>query len=145
MGTRTAYRGASGLLAGALLLMPLAACGDTAGTGDADATATETTPADETGETTEPTDAGDTAGGGTGADVDCTGNSCSVTLSGDGASADLLGTSIAFGGVENGRATLRVGDTEVSCAQGESVSAGPLSLECTEVTDDSVKLSASLG
>jgi len=77
--------------------------------------------------------------------VSCSGGTCSVTLSGDGADADLLGTSIAFGGVQDGRATLRVGDAEVSCAQGESVSAGPLSLECTKVTDDSVELSASLG
>jgi hypothetical protein len=75
----------------------------------------------------------------------CSGGSCSVTLKGDGASAEILGTDLAFGGVEDGRATLRVGDNEVSCAQGESVSAGPLALECTEVTDDSVELSASLG
>jgi hypothetical protein len=77
--------------------------------------------------------------------VSCSGTSCSVTLSGDGASADVLNQKLAFGGVDNGRATLRVGDKEVSCAQGESVDAGPLSLECTEVTDDSVKLTASLG
>src|SRR3954467_8739400 len=77
--------------------------------------------------------------------VSCSGTSCSVTLSGDGAKADVLNTTLAFGGVDDGRATLRVGDTEVSCAQGESVDAGPLSLECTEVTDDSVKLTASLG
>lgn len=76
--------------------------------------------------------------------VSCSGTTCSVTLTGDGASADLLNTNIAFGGVENGKATLRVGDTEVSCAQGESVGAGPLSLECTEVTEESVKLTASL-
>ncbi len=77
--------------------------------------------------------------------VSCSGTSCTVTLSGDGTSVDLLNTSIAFGGVENGRASLRVGDAEVSCTQGESVSAGPLSLKCTEVTDTSVKLTASLG
>jgi hypothetical protein len=75
----------------------------------------------------------------------CAGTSCSISLSGEGASADVLNTTVAFGGVENGRATLRVGDTEVSCAQGEKVDAGPLALECTEVTDDSVKLTASLG
>lgn len=76
--------------------------------------------------------------------VSCSGTSCSVTLKGDGASADLLNTSIAFGGVENGRATLRVGDKEVSCGQGESVSAGPLRVECTEVTEDAVTVTASL-
>jgi hypothetical protein len=77
--------------------------------------------------------------------VSCSGGSCSVTLKGDGASADILGNNLAFGGVENGRATLRVGDKEVSCAQGENVSAGPLSLECTEVNDDSVTLTAIVG
>jgi hypothetical protein len=77
--------------------------------------------------------------------LSCAGTSCSVTLSGDGASADVFNTTLAFGGVDNGRATLRVGDTEVSCAKGESVDAGPLSLECTEITDDSVKLTASIG
>ncbi len=145
MGTRTAYRGVSGLLAGALLLMPLAGCGDTAGTGDAEATATETAPADETGETTEPTDAGDTAGGGTEADVDCTGNSCSVTLSGDGAEADILGTTIVLGGVENGQATFRVGNQDLTCGEGDTTEAGPLTLECTTVQEDTVTLTATLG
>ena len=118
--------------------MPLAACGDTAGTGDAEATATETTPADETGETTEPTDAGDT-------DVDCTGNSCSVTLSGDGAEADILGTTIVLGGVENGQATFRVGNQDLTCGQGDTTEAGPLTLECTTVQEDTVTLTATLG
>jgi hypothetical protein len=106
--TRPAHLAAT-VLAGGLLLAPLAACHVTS---DA---------------------------------VSCSGTSCSVTLSGDGAKADVLNTTLAFGGVEDGRATLRVGDTEVSCAQGEKVEAGPLALECTEVTDDSVKLTASLG
>jgi len=108
MTTRPA-RLAGTVLAGGLLLAPLAACNVTSDT------------------------------------VSCSGTSCSVTLSGDGAKADLLNTTLAFGGVENGRATLRVGDTEVSCAQGEQVQAGPLTLECSEVGDDSVKLTASLG
>jgi hypothetical protein len=77
--------------------------------------------------------------------VNCSGRSCTVTLSGNGASAEILGKKLAFGGVENGRATLSAGDQSVSCAQGESVSAGPFSLTCTEVTDDSVSLKASLG
>ena len=76
--------------------------------------------------------------------VQCTTSSCTVTLSGDGAEADILGTTLAFAGTENGRASLSVGGTSVSCGQGESVSAGPLSLECTSVTDDSVELTASL-
>jgi hypothetical protein len=100
---------ASTVLAGGLLLAPLAACNVTSDS------------------------------------ASCSGGSCSVTLKGDGASARILGHDLAFGGVQNGRATLRVGNSEVSCAQGQSVSAGPLSLRCSEVTGDSVKLTASLG
>jgi hypothetical protein len=33
----------------------------------------------------------------------------------------------------------------VSCAEGESVNAGPLSVTCTSVTDDAVELTAELG
>ena len=77
--------------------------------------------------------------------VSCSGGSCSVTLSGDGANATVLGKSLAFAGTSGGRATLSVGDASVSCAEGESVSAGPLRLACTKVTDDSVELTASLG
>jgi hypothetical protein len=67
-----------------------------------------------------------------------------VTISGD-ASTSVLGTKISLGDVQDGQATLSVGDREVSCRQGESVSAGPLTLECTTVTQDSVTLTASLG
>ena len=52
---------------------------------------------------------------------------------------------VTFGGVQDGRASLGVGDVSVSCAEGETVTAGPLQLQCTSVTDDSVELSASLG
>jgi hypothetical protein len=100
---------AATVLAGGLLLAPLAACNVTSNS------------------------------------YSCSGTSCAVTLSGDGAEAKVFNTTLAFGGVDNGRATLRVGDHEVSCAEGESVDAGPLSLECTDVTDDSVKLTASIG
>jgi hypothetical protein len=75
--------------------------------------------------------------------VTCSGASCSVTLSGDGAEAEILGTTLSFGGIQDGRASLSVGGASVSCAEGESVSAGPLQLECTSVTDDSVELTAS--
>jgi hypothetical protein len=76
--------------------------------------------------------------------VSCSAGSCTVTLSGDGAEADILGTSLAFAGTKDGRATLSVGGASVSCGQGESVSAGPLALECTKVTDTSVEVTASL-
>ncbi len=76
--------------------------------------------------------------------VSCSTSSCSVTLSGTGAEAEILGTTLTFGGVQDGRAQLSVGGASVSCGEGETVSAGPLSLECSGVTDDSVELSASL-
>ncbi|MCW2742613.1 MAG: uncharacterized protein JWR45_3035 [Blastococcus sp.] len=77
--------------------------------------------------------------------VSCTPTSCTATLSGDGAKAEILGTTLEFGGVQDGRATLGVGGASVSCAEGEKVSAGPLSVTCTSVTDDAVELTASLG
>lgn len=76
--------------------------------------------------------------------VSCSGSKCTVTLAGDGASAQILGQKVEFAGTKDGRATLGVGDASVSCAQGESVSAGPLSVTCTSVTDGAVELTASL-
>jgi hypothetical protein len=58
---------------------------------------------------------------------------------------DIFSTTLRFGGVQDGRASLSVGDASVSCGDGETVTAGPLQLECSTVTDDSVELSASLG
>ncbi|MCO7222279.1 hypothetical protein [Klenkia sp. PcliD-1-E] len=77
--------------------------------------------------------------------VSCSGNSCTATIEGEGAEASVLGTSVVLGGVQDGRATLSVGDAQVSCATGESVSAGPLSLTCTSVEEGRVELTASLG
>jgi hypothetical protein len=75
----------------------------------------------------------------------CDTNSCTVTLSGDGAEVDLpIGPTISLSSVQDGRASISVGGASVSCAEGESVSAGGLGLECTSVTEDEVKLSASL-
>ncbi|WP_138757195.1 hypothetical protein [Modestobacter altitudinis] len=162
MGTRRVQRRrvSALVLAGGLTLVPLAACGDDSQPGAADATpevsVTESSPAEVTDgadQTTESTDAATgTAGSAeasgesdSDADVDCSGRECTVTLTGDGAEADVLGTSVVLGGVENGRATFRIGDQEVSCGQGESVSAGPLTLACSSVTDDAVAMTASLG
>ncbi len=72
-------------------------------------------------------------------------NSCTVTLSGENTEVDIFSTTLRFGGVQDGRASLSVGDASVSCGDGETVTAGPLQLECSTVTDDSVELSASLG
>ena len=76
--------------------------------------------------------------------VSCSGTKCTATLSGDSASAEILGTKVEFAGTKDGRATLGVGDASVSCAEGESISAGPLSVTCTKVSEGSVEITASL-
>ncbi|TYP87869.1 hypothetical protein [Blastococcus xanthinilyticus] len=77
--------------------------------------------------------------------VSCASGTCTVTLSGAGAEAEILGTTLSFDGVQDGRASLSVGGTSVSCGEGESVAAGPLQLSCSGVSDDSVELTATLG
>ena len=77
--------------------------------------------------------------------VSCTTSSCTATLSGDSAEAEIFGTTVSFGGIQDGRASLSVGGAGVSCAEGDSVGAGPLQLECTSVTADAVEIKASLG
>lgn len=77
--------------------------------------------------------------------LSCSGSECSVTLTGSDAQVEVLGTSLSFGGVQDGRASLSVGDTSVSCAEGENLAVGSLSLTCTTVEADSVELTASLG
>jgi hypothetical protein len=153
MRTRPAQpgRGAAILIAGALALLPLTGCSDTdAGDPQAtsEATDAETSPAEDTtaAEAAEGTDGGDEdAGTDVGSDVDCSGTTCSVTLTGDGAEADILGTSVILGGVEDGRATFRIGDEEVTCGEGDEVSAGPLTLECSSVEEGRVTMTAGLG
>jgi hypothetical protein len=86
-----------------------------------------------------------TACGFTSDNVSCTTSSCTATLDSDGAKAEILGTTLEFSGVTDGRATLGVGDASVSCAEGEKVSAGPLAVTCTSVTEDAVEVTASLG
>jgi hypothetical protein len=100
---------AAGLLAGGLVLAPLAGCSLSSN------------------------------------NVSCSTSSCTATLSGDGAEAEILGTTVTFGGVQDGKASLGVGGASVSCAEGESLAAGPLQLECTSVTEDAVEITASLG
>ena len=77
--------------------------------------------------------------------VSCSGKQCSATLSGSGAEASFFGNDLAFAGTQDGRATVSVGGTSYSCAQGESVAAGPLSVTCTTVAEDSLTITASLG
>ena len=76
--------------------------------------------------------------------VTCSPSSCTVTLEGSDAQVEVLGTELTFSGTQDGRASLGVAGADVSCAEGESVTAGPLELECTTVTEESVELKASL-
>ena len=76
--------------------------------------------------------------------VSCSTSGCTVTLEGTDAQVEVLGTTLTFGGTQDGKASLGVAGANVSCAEGESVAAGPLQLECTSVTEDSVELKASL-
>ena len=75
----------------------------------------------------------------------CSGVTCTVTLTGSGSTVDVLGQHLAFAGTKGDTATISIGDRRISCTQGQSVDAGPLTLSCSEVTADSVKLRASLG
>lgn len=148
MNIRIADRRASVLVAGALLFAPLAACSSTTEPAETDATATEateTSAAEEPEASESPEATGEGTDTGTESDVDCSGTSCSVTLTGDGAEADILGTSVVLGGVENGEATFRIGNEEVTCGEGDTTEAGPLTLECSSVGDGTVTMTASLG
>ena len=76
--------------------------------------------------------------------VNCSAGSCTVTLDGNGAEVEVFGNTVTLGSVQDGRAALEVAGASVSCTEGESVAAGPLSLECTSVTADAVELTATL-
>ena len=76
--------------------------------------------------------------------VDCSGDSCSVTLESGSGETEVLGTTLSYDGFADGEATVSVGEETVSCAEGDSVSAGPLELECTTVSEDSLTLTATL-
>ncbi|MCZ2818312.1 hypothetical protein [Modestobacter sp. VKM Ac-2984] len=146
---------ASGLAAAGLLLVPLSACSDEPVDDATSALDTAIETPDE-GETSEPTmtedSATETDAMATETDamamesgVECTGSSCVVTLSGDGTEVEVLGQTVTLGQVENGQATVGIAGQEVSCSEGETVSAGPLSLECTTVTPENVVMTATLG
>ena len=74
--------------------------------------------------------------------VSCLEDSCTVTLAGTGSLVQVFDTTIAFVAIRDGAATLRVEDQEVVCRQGDGVPAGPLQLECTGVTEDTVEFTA---
>ncbi|MQA32156.1 hypothetical protein [Modestobacter roseus] len=148
---RQPFRLASGLAAAGLLLVPLTGCSDQSVDDATSAldTAAESPAGEETSEATEtsdsatPSESADATSAQTG--VDCSGSSCSVTLAGEGAEVDVFGTTVTLGQLQDGRATVGVAGQEISCSEGEGVSAGPLSLECTTITDGSITMTATLG
>ncbi len=77
--------------------------------------------------------------------VMCSGTSCSVTLAGEGSAVRVLDTEMAFVGIRDGRATVRVAGQDVSCVQGQTVTAGAVTLTCTSVTSDTVRIDVSTG
>ncbi len=126
------------MLAGGLLFLPLTGCtGDEANTGSSVLTSASDA-AESAAETAE--SAADTAG----ENVDCSGDSCSVTLESGSAETEVLGVTLSYESSADGEATVRVGDRTVTCSEGETVSAGPLELECTTVSEDSLTLTATL-
>ncbi|NEK87549.1 hypothetical protein GCU60_17550 [Blastococcus saxobsidens] len=138
MGTRHSRRSAI-VLAGGLLIAPLAAC-----SGAEENTGSSVLPSASEG-VESATSAAASAAEDANADVDCSGTSCTVSLSPDAAEVEVLGTRLAYEGVQDGEATIAVGNRTVTCAEGESVEAGPLTLECTTVSEESISMTASLG
>ncbi len=138
MNTSSIIRPAAAAFAGGLLLLPLAGCA----AGGENTGSSVVTTAEEGAESA--ASAAESAAEDVDQNVDCSGNSCSVTL-GSGAETEVLGTTLSFDSAEGGEATLSVGNETMTCTEGESVTAGPLELECTTVEEDSVELTATLG
>jgi hypothetical protein len=78
--------------------------------------------------------------------VSCDVHTCTLTLrTTDPREVRAFGASLALAGVQDGVASLTVGDARVECGQGEGVRAGPLTLFCDDVTAGSVTLTAEVG
>ncbi|MGY2127595.1 hypothetical protein [Blastococcus sp. SYSU DS0617] len=153
MSTTRSSRLAGGALAAGLLLLPLTGCSedaqDTTAAGVTSAAesaaAAATSAAESASEAAESASAAaSSAASAVNERVDCSGDSCSVTVS-TGSDVEVLGLQLSLQSVEGDQATVTAGDSTVTCGDGETVSVGPLSLQCSDITDDSVTLSASLG
>jgi hypothetical protein len=142
MATTRRSRLAAGAFAAGLILVPLAGCSADA----EDTSASELTAAAESARSAAESagSAASSAASEASDRVDCSGDSCSVTVS-TGSDVELLGTRLSLDSVADGQATLSVGDRTVTCGADEDVTVGPLSLACSDIGDDSVTLTASLG
>lgn len=142
----TRVRLAGGLVTGGLLLGGLAACsGSNNGLGGSVSAGTSGNQAGVAASASASASAGSASASGSAGSVTCAGASCSVTLDSGHTKATVLGTTVTLGGVSDGKASLGVAGHDVSCTQGDKVSAGPLSVTCSKVTQDAVTLTAKLG
>jgi hypothetical protein len=72
--------------------------------------------------------------------VSCSGNFCTMTLGGSGSTGEVFGTTIVLEDIRDGTATVQVGDRSTAVRQGQTVSAGRVSLRCSSVTPATVTL-----
>ena len=78
--------------------------------------------------------------------VSCDVHTCTLTLrTTDPREVQAFGATLALDGVEDGVASLTVGDARVECGPDEGVHAGTLTLFCDDVTARSVTLTAEVG
>lgn len=127
------------------MLVPLAGCSSSATTGGSGVTASAGASGGAATGSVGASVSGSASGSPSVSGVDCSGTSCTLTLTHSNAQASVLGATVALSSLSNGQATVTVGGHSVSCTQGQTVSAGPLHLECSTVTADEVVLRASLG
>jgi hypothetical protein len=78
--------------------------------------------------------------------VTCDVHTCTVTLrTTDPRELEAFGATLRLDGIQDGAASLTVGDARVQCSQNQGVRAGARTLFCDEVTADSVTLTAEVG
>jgi hypothetical protein len=78
--------------------------------------------------------------------VTCDVDTCTLTLRTAGArQIEAFGADLTLDGVEDGVASLVVGDARVECGRDEAVRAGALTLFCDDVTAAGVTLTAEVG
>ena len=74
--------------------------------------------------------------------MSCSGSTCSVTLSGSGSRVHLPGGTMSLVQLRDGRATLRGGNRDVVCVEGQDVSVAGLDIGCSAVTAHAVRFTA---
>jgi hypothetical protein len=78
--------------------------------------------------------------------VSCDVHTCTLTLrTTDPRELEAFGATLSLDGVQDGVASLTVGDARVECGRNEGVRAGSLRLFCDDVSAGSVTLTAEVG